>query len=554
MSHSRLSQLAAKPAHEATPGRLRPTACLRWALCVFSLSFGLCWLLRLENPPLTADSFVYLSGAKSFAEGHGYRMEWHEGKPLIGLYPPANSYWLSLFWGKGELFRDASVRLNLSMCLVGACVDALIFLFFVRGGLPVWMSLCWTGVWATSPLWIQWLFFYMSDPGFLAWVLVAMILLMEGELGSGSGLRLAGVGTAVAMSMSWRAAGLGLFVGLFAICWHFRLRWRAMACLLAPAALGYLGTRIWMGASKASGYLENYIAFIGDAGGWLGLLWEKGDELLSWMSGRWFFEAVFPMVSRSTVVLQRYSDLLRWASSGVMALGFLMGLRRAWVGWRTSEGQGRKAVLVLLAAYSCLVFAAPNPGWFAHRYLYPVWIFGALWFGRGLLRSGEETERQGTRSSRSLVVWVSLAACGFNLVASIRNRNVWNQPAWSSDLASAARRIEQESRGTRPKVAVSINRVPAIELAERLDGGLVEPYVGGSRSRFSPIFLTHGQQGYPKADFHLTVDAPPFHVPEGLLVPVHWSEHPEPGLRLFRIDSGVEAEWRKTNALPPVPR
>src|SRR5215472_18993073 len=59
---------------------------------------------------LHQDDALYLVGAKSLAEGHGYRIESLPGSPFQTKYPPAVSAIMTLVWKFGPPF-PANLRL-----------------------------------------------------------------------------------------------------------------------------------------------------------------------------------------------------------------------------------------------------------------------------------------------------------------------------------------------------------------------------------------------------------------------------------------------------------
>ncbi len=510
---------------------------------VFLGSVLLYWSLRFPSPPLNADSFVYISGAKSLAEGNGYRMEWHEGRPPIGLYPPGNSWWLSLFWPKGAGLDVVLPRLSFSMAIIGAMTNAVILAFLFRGGIPLWLAVSITMVWSVSPLWVQWLHFFMSDPAFLLFVMAGMALFV-GHIQRPTLIRWTGLGILLALSLAWRSAAMGLIIGVGVVLMVSRASLLTWIAALGPAVAALATRSSWAGTGGA-GYLENYTLFVRDYGGLRGLFLGKVDELLSWFSGRYFFEGVFPLISRTSAFLEREHPSLAWIASLLMGICFVALLVLAWVGWK-AVGVGRRGIAAVLVVYSLSVFAAPNQGWYVHRYLYPVWILLLLAFAHGFLIRFPSVNVPGTWQRRSIVL-VLLVLAAVNAWGSVRVCRTWNQPSWVEDLRRVAERLKSEPVNG-PRVALDINWIPAVYLGDRLGSGLVDAYMVPRRGRFLPIFVRHSDQGYARADFLLTTTADEAALTLGFLqeIPITSSN----SLRLFRVTPVEEAAWRRRAHVP----
>lgn len=135
----------------------------------------------MPNFGLHQDDGLYLVGAKSMAEGHGYRIESLPGSPFQTKYPPAVSVIMTLVWKFGPPF-PANLRLAmlLTWLMLPPCLLAVQALFrdFGFARREVWLlsfAVAWNpmfGLLSTS---------IMSDLLFLA-LLVACLLVAEKAL------------------------------------------------------------------------------------------------------------------------------------------------------------------------------------------------------------------------------------------------------------------------------------------------------------------------------------------------------------------------------------
>lgn len=526
-----------------TPGsRLAPT---EWLILagILVLSVGLYWILRFPNAPLNADSYVYLSGARSFSLGTGYHMAWHVNLPPIGIYPPGNSMWISWFWPKEMGFDEAYPRISFGMCLIGGAVNAAFAAFLLRGGLPRWMALSFTALWSVSPLWVQGLHFFMSDPAFLLFNLIGMSLFLKDEQGA-STLKWLGLGVLLGVALVWRSAGMGLVAGVGFILLMGRHSLRNWVAALTLPVLLLLTKSQWAGSGGA-GYKETFSAFVVESGGYPGLAWEKFDELLSWFSGRFFFEGILPVISRFSTFLHAKSRLAFYAASVGMFLFFVPLVAVARLGWRRL-GKGGKAIGWVLLIYSIQVFLAPNEGWYVHRYLYNVWMLGLLCFGLGLHEIFPEGLKGWGRGRVAFLAVVGVFVA-LNAIGAQRTQRTWDMPHWRRDLHEAADRV-REIGGAKARVAVNINSIPATYLGDALGDRLVENYLETRRAKRAPIFVRHQDQGNVPAEFMVVPDdgQPLESAPVLEPVPLSGSNH----VRLFRIVPEKLEEWSRSRGRP----
>ena len=88
----------------------------------------------------STDSVYYLAGAKSLAEGTGYRMVLYDDAPRIGLYPPLQSFYLSLFWRLNGSFPANLWLLQSGMVGLILLTSTLLYFVLLRCRAPLWFA------------------------------------------------------------------------------------------------------------------------------------------------------------------------------------------------------------------------------------------------------------------------------------------------------------------------------------------------------------------------------------------------------------------------------
>ena len=72
-----------------------------WPLLVLVAVASFQWWALPSATPQGKDTNLYIEGARSLAEGAGYRHVIHVGEPPLRLYPPGQSAFLALPWKLG---------------------------------------------------------------------------------------------------------------------------------------------------------------------------------------------------------------------------------------------------------------------------------------------------------------------------------------------------------------------------------------------------------------------------------------------------------------------
>jgi hypothetical protein len=261
------------------------------ALVVLALapSAWLAWRWRaMPQFGLHQDDALYLVGAKSLAEGHGYRIESLPGSPFQTKYPPAVSAIMTLVWKFGPGFpANLKPATLLAWLMLPPCLLAVWALFrgFGFARREVWLltfAVAWNpivGVLSTS---------VMSDLLFLT-LFVACLSLAERALQSGTRARVAlAAGLIGGLAYLTRTAALPVLITA-PLCFMYRRQLRKGALFLAgmlpavgawqawtlthmletrdPALLFYTS---YMAVQKATVRLDDLAQ----------VLWHNSDELL----------------------------------------------------------------------------------------------------------------------------------------------------------------------------------------------------------------------------------------------------------------------------------
>jgi len=134
----------------------------KWLFILVLISVGwFYWSIRPAVILHRGDTLCYVAGAQSLAEGTGYRMVLYEDGPRIGLYPPLQSCYLSLFWPLAR-FPNFSA-LNAAMVGLLVAVMAMLYISLARSGFAPVTALLVAACMALQPHLYQSVFCFLSD-------------------------------------------------------------------------------------------------------------------------------------------------------------------------------------------------------------------------------------------------------------------------------------------------------------------------------------------------------------------------------------------------------
>jgi hypothetical protein len=224
----------------------------RYTVLLFALmlvpSAYMAWTWRdMPHLGLHLDDTLYLVGAKSLAEGHGYRIESLPGEPFQTKYPPLLSWLLAGLWKVGPVFPENLRLLTLFAWLILPACLWLMRVLFQRYGFGPKETWLLTLMAAVNPLVYLMSVTLLSDLLFLTFFL-ACLLLAERALDSERPARLAlTAGMIGGIAYLTRTAALPLLVAA-PLCFLYR-RQPGRALLFAAGMLpAMVGWQVWMSA------------------------------------------------------------------------------------------------------------------------------------------------------------------------------------------------------------------------------------------------------------------------------------------------------------------
>ncbi len=267
---------------------LAPSAYMAWTWC--------------DMPHLGRhyDDTLYLVGAKSIADGHGYRIQSLPGQPFQTKYPPVLSALIAPLWKFGPAFPGNLPLLTwFAWLMLAACLFFMraTFLHFGFGPTETWLL---TLAAAVHPVVLLLGISIMSDVLFVA-IFLACLWLAERALESGKPAWLAlAAGALGALAFLTRTSALPIAFTA-PLCFLIRRRyWRALLFLVGmlPAVLGW---QLWTSAHMLRTsdpvllYYTNYMGMematvhLGNLGA---VVWRNFDGLLCGIAKLIVFDAI----------------------------------------------------------------------------------------------------------------------------------------------------------------------------------------------------------------------------------------------------------------------
>jgi hypothetical protein len=259
------------------------------------------WTWRdMPHLGLHHDDTLYLVGAKSLAEGHGYRIESLPGQPFQTKYPPLLSWLLAVLWKFGPVFPGNLRLLTLfAWLMLPACLGLMRALFqdFGFGPNETWLL---TFAAAVQPLVCLLGVTLLSDLLFLT-LFLACLLLTERALDTARPASMALAAGAIAgIAYLTRTAALPLAIAA-PVCFLFH-RQRGKALLFAAGMLPSIaGWQIWMSehmlhtSDPVFLYYTSYLGLARATVHWDNLarvVWHNLDGLLRGMGKLIVFDAI----------------------------------------------------------------------------------------------------------------------------------------------------------------------------------------------------------------------------------------------------------------------
>ncbi len=470
----------------------RPIRQLDWwmlaGLLLAICGFHLC--TRPLNIAVNSDWAIYLEGAKSLADGAGYRFVAHEGAPAINLYPPLQSAYLSLFWQLNPRFPDNLGLLNYGMLAIGLGFNGLLFLYLRRTGIPL-LGVCLIMiVWATSPAWFNLMNSFVSDVLFgLLWLALVMVWPQSPEAGFPGRWLAAGV-IAAAMFLTRMAALAPVLASMAAVVFLFRRRaWRALAMFGLPVSLAVI---LWKCMAGTQGsYLDFLQSRFGQAAGLAGYLSFCFGNAMEYVSGLPFQQALFPVLPH----LQVASWTLGAGPASILLVALL--LVTAGSAWLIVRGIRQESCTERILGFAVLAYLLQLMAWpyaLGPRCVFAVMPFLLAWAWRGVVTLPVAPTR------RPVLVALAAGVLVFNFAGNVILLRQELRAESPARCQNALREIAGWMKTNLPpdaKIAVSwMQPYPYLHAETGLR--LVEDYYS-AKFAFAPI--SHAAQGWARADY-----------------------------------------------------
>lgn len=470
----------------------------RWWLAGLLVVLGVYyWGAQWSQFAHWSDPTIYLAGARSLAEGHGYRFSAHLGQAPIGLYPPLQSLWMSLFWRLDPKFPENVPLLNGSMILLALGTMAISYAFLRRRGVPPAVAVGGLLVWGLSAKWSQFLYWLSSDIGF-AGLAVGIASIWQREWRSGGTAVWWWTGVGLAVAYWWRTAALGLIAGTLVVAAWQMVRARTWLPLMAvglPSGVAVVGWKLLAGAGR--GYFSIWKVFVEDLGGVWGYFRNLGANVLSFLLGRVFWDMVCGTVVSKVERLGRMHPLAGVAAAVVPVVVFWVVVWLVVRGFRRRATEFDRSVLAVMAVYVVQIILVPFDAVHFHRYLYILLPFLGVWLWWGWNTLPAEVRR---RSWVPVAAWVVvMGICVVNGGRARSDRRYMEELTPLGELREVAEWVVAK---TPPEAKIALDfRLPTEHFHAWTGRPIVVDYFHPTY-RTSPV--TYESQGSPRADYVLS--------------------------------------------------
>jgi hypothetical protein len=380
----------------------------------------------------SSDTGVYLSGAKSLAEGRGYRFVAYANEPSIALYPPVHSAYLSLLWQLNPNFPENIPLLYWGMILVALAVIGVLAAYWWRERMA-WPALAILAVtWSLSPIWCWQLGTFFSDVLFVL-LFLGVAWCWVGAEDWDSSRRWFATGLLMALLYLTRTAALAPLLALAAVTvWRaFHRKWQPALAYLAPALSAVIFWKLFTAGNVT--YADTFRCRLLDEGGWGGMFAYWGQQALDYISGACFLRALFPWLMK----LPGSQGLPAWelnvGTALLMVCGWLFMACCVRGFWR-SQGIVDRLSGVIVGSFLVEVALWPFP--IGERAVFTVLPFVLLWTWRGMQAFIEN------RPTMKWPAWATAALVGVSAVGNVLmlpDKSVeWNQHNQLPELTEVA--------------------------------------------------------------------------------------------------------------------
>jgi len=359
--------------------------CLLTLLIIGFVTFA----LLPKTTPHSVDANTYLSGAISLAQGQGYHAATQLDHPPVTIYPPLNSFYLSLVWRLNPDFPSNIVTLNLGMMALGLGVCACLFVLLHRMDLPLIITTLLTLTLGLSPSWLTLQTFLFSDV-LLTLFACFLWLLWWREDKQPTPTMYWLTGLLLSLSILTRTAALPWIgaAGLILL-WRFRFSrtWQWAAVLLLP----FLAC-IWWRHWSASGYsYGNYFQMsLQETGGLRKYFTDTLSQAWKYLGGEHAIEMLSPAfkrlgVGRFTQNLPATLVAVIKVFTAVCAFGLMV---LTGIGCRAKWNRLTPYILLPIGLYLLELIVWPFP--LGYRVLLPLLPVFLAWIWAGYMTVGSK--------------------------------------------------------------------------------------------------------------------------------------------------------------------
>ncbi|MSU36226.1 MAG: hypothetical protein EXS36_14240 [Pedosphaera sp.] len=362
-------------------GTLHRRRDILWLVGLLVLATGYYWIIQWRHFGYWSDTTLYIAGARSLAEGHGYNFGAHYGTPRIGLYPPVQSAWMALWWKFNPNFPDNIPWLNASMIVLAVGSLGCGFYYLRKQSVPPVAAAAAMLTWGFSAKWSNFIFWLSSDIGFCGLGIAIACLWLRPLKNREIPWWLTGF--FLALAYCWRTAAVGLIAGTGLVA-LWQVRQRRFVPLLAIGLPTGIAFFTWRALSAGSpGYLAIWPEFIRDLGGWSGYVLQVLKNIGSCVRGQPFWDMICGAIARLPERIGGKNAAAGLLAGLITMAAFWLFARLVWKGWRTGTTDLDRALAVIAGVYTLQVVVVPFGPEHFHRYFYLFLTPAFAWAWRG---------------------------------------------------------------------------------------------------------------------------------------------------------------------------
>ncbi len=338
------------------------------ALLLLSLVPSLWFLIANRDLPhfgLLMDDALYLSGARSLAQGRGYRIGVLPGGPPQTKHPPALAWLISPIWRAAP---SVDTAVPIAVLLLWICMGAWIFLspgVFGQLGLSPPQALALAAIVAINPYVVFLSTCLLAEMPMLALLWLSMTFAAAAARRASRPLALAS-GLAAGLAFLFRTAALPILPAL--VIWFLLRRRRALALIALAAAIPFVaGWLSWRSLHRPASatpqlvfyldYTRHWLNHIAETGPWALVQANLNSLVLPLGKLLWFDTGALPALvyARTALLVASLAGSFALLKNGISLLHlFTCGYAALILTWNfTPDERLALPLLPLLAAGAC---------------------------------------------------------------------------------------------------------------------------------------------------------------------------------------------------------